>query len=93
MNKGRFSLFLEKSMCLQSWTKYLEQDKKIQQNWTEAENFSNCFCTTLLQEICFWKKDRALGSISNQLLRFRSVKSFSNSLDNPALCFFMLDIK
>ena len=60
MNEGRFSLFLEKSMCLQSWTKYLEQDKKIQQNWTEAENFNNCFCTTLLQNIYFWKKDSGL---------------------------------
>ena len=38
----------------------MEQDKKIQQNWTEAENFDNCFCTTLLQKIYFWKKDSGL---------------------------------
>ena len=27
---------------LQSWTKYLEENKEIKQNWTAAESFDNC---------------------------------------------------
>ena len=33
-------------MVLQFWTKYLEQSKEVKQNWTEAENFDNCFYKT-----------------------------------------------
>ena len=29
---------------LQSWTKYLEQNKKYQAKSAETENFGNCFC-------------------------------------------------
>ena len=29
---------------LQSWTKYMEQNKEIKQNGTDAENFVNYFC-------------------------------------------------
>ena len=35
---------------LQSWTKYLEQNGKIQQNWTGKEKFEiyfACFLTTI----------------------------------------------
>ena len=38
---------------LQSWTKYLEQNKKIKQNWTGAESFDNCFCVRF---DCYYEK-------------------------------------
>ena len=35
---------LQRNVEQQSWTKYLEKTKEIQQNWTETENFDNYFC-------------------------------------------------
>ena len=31
-------VFTKISLCIQFWTKYLEQNKDITQNWTEVEN-------------------------------------------------------
>ena len=41
-------------LSLQHWTKYLEQSKERKPNWTGAENFDNCFCTTTLKTTQIW---------------------------------------
>ena len=78
-------------MCLQSWTKYLEQDKKFSKIGRKQKTLITASAQLYYKRFISGRK--TAGSISNQLLRFRSVKSFNNTLDNAVLCFFMLDIK
>lgn len=54
------------SSSLQSWTKYLEQRKEVQPNWTGLQNLDivlfYCYCHNLISG-----KETALGYVSIQI--------------------------
>ena len=53
---------LQRNVEQQSWTKYLEKTKEIQQNWTGTENFDNYFCKTFDCSYKFFISRRKTGN-------------------------------
>ena len=52
---------LRPKICLfrQSWAKYLEQNREIQENWTGQEKFDICFCVLFecyCQSLICWRE-------------------------------------
>ena len=76
---------------LQSWAKYLEQNREIQSNWTGQEKFDiyfclffDCYCQSLISggETGHWAMSPPkfkIFLIFPYFLRSLSLKSFSNS--------------
>ena len=57
---------------LQSWTKYLEQSKEIQENWTIIEKFDIYFCVFFdyITKVLFLKGRVDTGVCLHPNLRF-----------------------
>ena len=62
------SVCVKLTFFLQSWAKYLEQNREIKQNWAGKEKFNIYFCVflLLLPNFNFWKGDWTLGYVSIQ---------------------------
>ena len=88
---------------LQSWAKYLQQNREIQYNWTGRKSLILLLRVfwLLLPKFNFWKGVWALGYVSTQIWDFPnislfpkilSLKSFGNSWGNSYTKFAILDI-
>ena len=67
-------------LMFQSWTKYLQQSKEINQNWTGAENLDNCFCESFDRYYKSFIAGRKTGNQAISLLNFDFLLIFPNFL-------------
>ena len=89
------------SMSLQYWTKYLEQNREIQQNWIGQEKFDIYFCVFFCwywqslisgRETWHWAMSPPKFEFLLIFPDFLSLKSFGNSWVNSYIKFTLLDI-